>query len=182
MQRGMTIDQVEQYGILDDEEKSEQFQDLDLDAKAIKKYPKKLRSYYEHLAVLKGHYKEVDMLLSGELPKRIANSFRPPEVRSSMLTVANNAGYQTLNGHVDGEGTTPWLHGSKVNGTATVPKPFGPHGRRASSRTIRASERQENPDVEAGERTELLSGAEKEEKRERLAKIALKGELHPILS
>ena len=179
MQRGMTIEEVEQYGILDDDEKSEQFQDLDLDERAIKRYPKKLRGYYEHLAVLKGHYEEVDMLLSGELPKRIASSFRPPDI----IPPQSNAGYQSLNGHVDGEGATPWLHGSKPNGNASEQNSFAPHGRRASSRTIRASERQENHDVEAGERTALLSGAEKEEKRERLAKIALNGQssvsLHP---
>ncbi|ORX37076.1 hypothetical protein BD324DRAFT_579516 [Kockovaella imperatae] len=144
MQRGMTMEEVQQYGVLNDEEATELFKGIDLDEKTIKKLPKKQRPYYEHLAQLKEHYEEVDQLLAGEIPKNIASSFKRPQVRATIR---------------------------QDSSLTTSQKGLARSLRRSSSRTIKPA--RENGDAEAGEEDGLLSGAQKEEKRERTAKIAL---------
>ena len=113
-----------------------------------------MRSYYEHLAILRHHYAEVDALLSGELPSVIANSFQNPPSKSHTRLRGDLA--EEVSSETDG--SPGWL-------------------RRESAWKVRRQMNAENGhrDPEAGERTALLSLEEKEEERDRLARFALNG-------
>ncbi|WOO83363.1 Metal tolerance protein 4 [Vanrija pseudolonga] len=83
LQRGFSLDQVQNLGIISSQERSiTDFENIPVASEDIAKLPTKLRPYYEKLAEIHEHYAEVDTLLSGELPSIIAGSFRPPPLRS----------------------------------------------------------------------------------------------------
>ena len=94
-----------------------------------------LRPYYEYLALLHGHFEEVDQLLAGETPVAIATSF---------------------------------AHGSYYA------RKDDRHAKWA--RSVMGLEDADVRDEEAGERTELLGGNAREQRKERLASFALKGD------
>ncbi len=126
-----------------------------------------LRGYYEHMALLRDHYTEVDALLSGELPSTIANSFQPTKSYTRLV----NDLEEEVNPNVN---TIPrWLRrGSAWNMPRT--------GRRErEARRIGNGHGNGDVDPEAGERTGLLSAEEKEERRDRLARLALNGTFRP---
>lgn len=101
------------------------------------------------------HYLEVEALLAGEMPSHIAHSFE-----------ASKHGSRGRQASV--------LVDDSV-GSGSSPK------RRGNSRDSKSGKRKDNEraqvdlDEEAGEQTGLLSASEKEEKRERIARIALNG-------
>ncbi|WWC96456.1 hypothetical protein V866_003324 [Kwoniella sp. B9012] len=153
--KGMTMEEVHAGGIISEEERSVlEFEDVPKDEQEIKKLPKKLRPYYEHLALIYSHYQEVDSLLSGSLPHDIAISFSPQ--RSYLQRI----------GDLEEEVATP----------------PGQMGRRGSAWKIKRS-RMIDQDQDQGEdeSTGLLGlggngkgkGSSKEERRENLAKLAL---------
>ncbi|EIW67609.1 hypothetical protein TREMEDRAFT_33448 [Tremella mesenterica DSM 1558] len=146
--KGMTFAEVHQTGIISSEEKSRLFDKIDLDEKSIKRLPKKSRPYYEHLAKLKDHYLEVDSLLSGELPTSIAKSFLPT-TKSYTRQVGD------LEEEVRGNYFPAWL-------------------RRGSSWRANRERRERGiaDDEEEGER-EVLLPSERDERRERTARVAL---------
>ncbi|WVR06633.1 hypothetical protein IAU60_003665 [Kwoniella sp. DSM 27419] len=148
--KGMTLEEVHAGHIISEEERSLEFEGLPIGEEEIKHLPKKLRPYYQQLAVLADHYKEVDSLLSGSLPQDIAMSFSPQQ------------GYMHQHGDIDhggawGRRTSAW----KI----------------AQSRS--AQQQEPGDEEEPSEHTGLLShlregqGGSKEERRENLARLAL---------
>jgi hypothetical protein len=124
-----------------------------------------LRGYYRHLATLRDHYQEVDSLLSGEIPSTIASSFRNPESRKRDGHGAGLNVGMDADPALEGEG---WRRNSawKVDGGT---------GRSASGAG------HDDGDGDVGEGTGLLDGQKREERRERLARIAINGEPPPFL-
>lgn len=113
-----------------------------------------MRQYYRDLAALHDHYIEVDGLLQGELPGKIASSFQASR-NSRHRTERGEIDYDTVNEHVH------WNGGSQAGG-------------KGKGRVTPLVGDQE--DVEySGERTGLLSSEEKEAERERAAQIAING-------
>ncbi|WVW85057.1 hypothetical protein I302_107093 [Kwoniella bestiolae CBS 10118] len=151
--KGMTMEEVHAGGIISEEERSVlEFEGIPLDEKEIKKLPRKLRPYYEHLSLLYTHYQEVDSLLSGSLPHDIAISFSPQ--RSYLQRI----------GDLEEEVSTP----------------PGQMPRRGSAWKIKKSRMiDQAPDEhDEHEGSGLLGlggggGSSKEERRENLAKLAL---------
>lgn len=117
-----------------------------------------LRPYYRSLARLYEHYAEVDALLSGELPSTIAQSFYMPQAKPTGATQSRE-GSETIP-DADGEERPEWLRRGSV---------WKVHPKRVANGAPVGDEE------EAGEGTALLGGVDKEEKRERLAKVALNG-------
>ncbi|WWC71087.1 uncharacterized protein I206_105040 [Kwoniella pini CBS 10737] len=147
--RGMTFEQVQAGGIISEHESSLNFEGIPISEDEIKKLPKKVRSYYEYLSTIHDHYVEVDNLLSGTLPHDIAISFSPQR------------NYMQRIGDLEEE----------ISGTP---------GRRHSAWKLKTSRIIQDNQQEDEEHTGLLNGfsgegggGSKEEKRERLAKLAL---------
>lgn len=95
-------------------------------------------------------------MLAGELPSTIANSFKAPPTRSYSRLEGN------LTGEVDPE-------------TARAPA-WLPQGSGVSVQPSHRDMTNGGDDIEAGERTGLLSANDKEERRAKLAKLALNGQ------
>ncbi|GFZ50512.1 hypothetical protein JCM24511_08269 [Saitozyma sp. JCM 24511] len=157
--RGMTFEEVQEGHIISSKEGSALFDGIPITEDEIKKLPKKVRPYYEHLALLHEHYLEADALLAGELPSTIAKSFQPGAHKS----------YTRLLGDLADEvaeedpGASVWFRrGSawRVNGNGS--------GAGGEQGTIRL-----DGDTEVGEDTHLLQAEKKEAKRDRIAKLAL---------
>ncbi|WWC88337.1 uncharacterized protein L201_003247 [Kwoniella dendrophila CBS 6074] len=178
--RGMTIEEVHAGGIISEEERSiTDFQDKDIpiEEKDIKKLPRKVRGYYEDLSTIYGHYEEVDDILSGSLPYDIAVSFSPQKPYTP-FNDDDDHGHQN---RFSSSGSTSNSNRSKSR----------ERWRRDSAWKIKKqtnhhdsiSENEENPNVheQVNENTNLLNGfmgeddgsLSREEKRERLARLAL---------
>lgn len=112
----------------------------------------KLRPYYRRLAEIHAHYLEVEALLAGEMASTIAKSFEAskhhPRSRPSRLDL--NADHSQSPARKD------------------LPRSGNGQSDRENEVDIGDSE-------EASETTGLLGISEKEDKRERIAKIALNG-------
>ncbi|KAI5452684.1 hypothetical protein NCC49_000433 [Naganishia albida] len=143
--------------MIDDQAMSKQMEDIPLEEDDIKRLPKKLRKYYENMALLKEAYTEVDELLASSLPSTIVTSFKP---------AANSLEPDFLRGNDE-----------DLTSSHTWPKPdtnYGslltPHdGYRQGSVTLN-----NGPDHGAGEDEPLLPNSQqREEKREKLNKLAL---------
>ncbi|CAD6579166.1 MAG: hypothetical protein TREMPRED_002417 [Tremellales sp. Tagirdzhanova-0007] len=149
LRRGFTYAEVQMSGVINHHEKSPDFSGLPISPEEVKRLPRKLRKYYQHLALLRDHYVEVDTLLSGELPSVIANSFQQTPVRSdTRLDLAEEIG----------------PHVNKMPGWSR---------RESAWRASKRRARDPFPDPESGETTGLLSAEEKEERRDRIARLAL---------
>ncbi|WVQ73508.1 hypothetical protein IAR50_003080 [Cryptococcus sp. DSM 104548] len=143
--RGMTFEEAHRGGIISDFQGSSLFETLPLEEGEIKKLPRKLRPYYEKLALLQGHYAEVDAILSGSITHNVALSFAP----------ASRTYVQRL-GDLEEEVSSPGLL-------------------RRDSYWRANGHRGGDEEEEAGERTGLLESdmEKKVERRERIAKLAL---------
>lgn len=167
-----------EYSMIDDQAMSKQMEDIPLEEDDIKRLPKKvflhflfqietllrdpsfqLRKYYENMALLKEAYTEVDELLASSLPSTIVTSFKP---------AANSLEPDFLRGNDE-----------DLTSSHTWPKPdtnYGslltPHdGYHQGSITLN-----DGPDHGAGEDVPLLPNSQqREEKREKLNKLALNG-------
>ena len=109
---------------------------------------RQLRGYYTNMAAIYEHYLEVEGLLQGDVATNIANSFEASKYRSR-----GRGGDMSIRD----AGAAGII---KMKGKDRDRAMTGPNG---------------DPDEEAGETTGLLSTSEKEEKRERLATLALNG-------
>ncbi|WWD18783.1 hypothetical protein CI109_103238 [Kwoniella shandongensis] len=144
--KGLTFEEAHAGGILSDEERSLEFDGLPISDDEIKRLPKKLRPYYTNLALLHAHYLEVDSILSGSLPRNIALSFAP-------TTRTYSQRFEDIE-----EVLSPGL------------------SRRGSAWKVKQSRMHQNESEngdEAGEETGLLGIDKREERREKLAKLAL---------
>ncbi|KAL7420475.1 hypothetical protein Q5752_004425 [Cryptotrichosporon argae] len=155
--RGMTIDEAQSQHIISDRERSIEFEGMPLTDKEMRKLPRKLRSYYKNCALLQEHYAEVDALLSGELPSTIASSFHPPPRPTRAKSYTRPHGDLVEDGDRDSSGDE---------------RP-GWSRRQSLWKVKRNGVANSNEHEEAGEDTPLLDAAEKEERRERIAKVAL---------
>lgn len=128
-----------------------------------------IRPYYNHLAQLKEHYLEVDSILSGSIPYTVATSFnaeagpsrhKPLKSYTQLLQDLEDEAYTSGDEH---ESPEEWM-------------------RKGSTWKIRpkTGDRQHGEEEEVGEETALISGEEREERRDRIATIALYG-MFPML-
>jgi hypothetical protein len=121
-----------------------------------------LRPYYEHLALLHTHYLEVDQLLSGELPSTIVNSFQPGRSKTHGSRYIEDMAEDVRAGD-ETPGSPAWFRRGSASRLSKAHSET--NGRRRSD----AGE----VDEEVGERTTLLGAEKREERRERIARIAL---------
>jgi hypothetical protein len=120
-----------------------------------------LRKYYENMELLREAYREVDELLASSLPSTIVTSFKPAanSLESAFLT----------DGDEDLSIPRDWRKPDATYGTLLSPN----NGR--DQRDVSLNDR---PDDQAGEDEPLLPNSQqREEKREKLAKLALNGEI-----
>lgn len=142
-----------------------------------------LRSYYQNMAVLKEHYEEVDSLLSGSLPYTVVKSFSRNAIHSRE---SSRKTYTQLVSDLEDEMADPsggeqveaeWLrHDSAWRVNRSRANGGGTH-----IGTPDSGAQAKPADEEIGEGTALLSGHEKEERRDRIAQIALYGRSHSTL-
>ncbi|TYJ53394.1 hypothetical protein B9479_005994 [Cryptococcus floricola] len=145
--RGMTFEEAHRGGIISDFQGSLLFETIPIEDGDIKKLPRKLRPYYEKLALLHAHYAEVDAILSGSITHNIALSFAP-----------TSRTYIQRLGDLEEEVASPGLL------------------RRDSYWRANGHRESDEQGGEAGERTGLVERDEmqkKVERRERIAKLAL---------
>ncbi|KAJ9113832.1 hypothetical protein QFC19_000025 [Naganishia cerealis] len=144
--------------MIDDQQMSKVMQSIPLQDEDIKRLPRKLRKYYENMASLKESYEEVDALLASNLPSTIVTSF-----------TAGASSYGGTVGEIDEDPTAAhgWTKQSDhYYGALLAPHEAG-HG---------GGNQSDNRQV--GEDEPLLpTSQQKEEKREKVAKLALNGEL-----
>ncbi|KAK8858889.1 hypothetical protein IAR55_003120 [Kwoniella newhampshirensis] len=147
--RGMTFEEAHAGGIISEVERSLDFDEIPIDEDEIKKLPKKLRPYYSNLALLHKHYLEVDSLLSGSIPQNIALSFSPARTYSQRFEDIE-------------EVASP---GFSRRGSAWQVK---------QSKVAQIEREHDIGDGEdPGEETGLLGIDKREERREKLARLAL---------
>ncbi|KAJ9109796.1 hypothetical protein QFC20_003212 [Naganishia adeliensis] len=145
--------------MIDDQAMSKQMQDIPLEEDDIKRLPKKLRGYYEKMALLKEAYTEVDELLASSLPSTIVTSFKP---------AANSLESDYIRGNdEDLTSSHTWPKPDNNYGSLLMPHD-GYH-----QRTVTLNDA---PDQGTGEDEPLLPNSQqREEKREKLNKLALNG-------
>ena len=135
-----------------------------------------LRGYYEHLALIHGHYLEVDSLLSGELPANIVSSFAGRKRDSGQHWGEPEHDPRSSGGEGDDERpywerhTSAWKIKKK---RASIDHILGED----NGITNLNDEEQE-----VGEGTRLLSEdiEQRDARRERIARLALNSELNDL--
>lgn len=132
-----------------------------------------LRGYYEHLALIHGHYLEVDSLLSGELPANIVSSFAGRKRDSSQHWAdLDNRGRSS-----EGEGDDERPYWERHTSAWKIKK------KRASIDHILGEDNGitnlNDEEQEVGEGTRLLSEdiEQRDARREKIARLALNSEL-----
>ncbi|ORY31810.1 hypothetical protein BCR39DRAFT_80831 [Naematelia encephala] len=151
--RGMTVEDLASMKVISDENRSKLFEGIPIGEKEIKSLPRKLRPYYENLALLHEHYAEVDGLLSGELPSAIAKSFQPAH---SAFKVGRKSYTRMICDLEEEVADSPALALSRHESAWRI------NGRGG-----------EDDEAEVGEGTGLLDGQKRDQRRERIAKLAL---------
>ncbi|KAJ9101768.1 hypothetical protein QFC21_003107 [Naganishia friedmannii] len=140
--------------MIDDEPMSKRMESIPLEDEDIKRLPKKMRKYYEDMAALKEAYEEVDALLASSLPSAIVTSFKPAA-----------SAYGGLLGEIEQDFMTTRAFSKQSDrqaGLLSIPRETG--GRAENERE----------DGQAREDEPLLPNSQqREEKRERVAKLAL---------
>lgn len=100
-----TMDDVHIEGMLHPKELSKVLLEgvgpIATDEDEIKKLPRKLRGYYENLALLIEHYTEVDELLASSVPVHIATSFKPSRSKSPRAQISPLTTAATTHGGLD---------------------------------------------------------------------------------
>ncbi|KAG7563059.1 hypothetical protein FFLO_01491 [Filobasidium floriforme] len=153
-------------GLVDGERLGDTFEGLPVEEEQIKKFPKKLRPYYENMSRIRDHYQEVDELLSSALPSTIAEAFRPNQITVRVEDDADYTFPQRGRGH-----SAPVIIVQKHSGSVSEVKTKRGNSR-DRSRSRARSERIEPIDL-AEDEPLLPASQEREEKREKRNSLAL---------